>query len=207
MRGVSPGLKNRPGFEAVLVIGVHREELAFGDKVAEGLDRSLADVLRIPEGLSGRHPRQDQLFYYETLHQELYHQLSAQIRGRYRLVLDLHCGIDEGTPCADLISRDCALLAHVQERSIARFGEGEEGRPLRPVLLGKGHDARYLDAATPARTVIPRDVWNDSDFEYVGLEVYLSSLGVGSPSDRALARWVIRSVIEYWKSVGETRLV
>jgi len=109
--------------DAVLVIGVHREELAFGDKVAEGLDPSSADLLRIPEGLSGRRPRQDQLFYYETLHRELYHQLAAQIRGRYRLALDLHCGIDEGAPCADLISRNSDLLARIEERAVRRFGE------------------------------------------------------------------------------------
>jgi hypothetical protein len=43
----------RPARDAVLVSGVHREELAFGDMVPEGLDPSLADLLRIPEGLSG----------------------------------------------------------------------------------------------------------------------------------------------------------
>ncbi len=64
MPGVFHGLKNRPGSEAVLVIGVHREELAFGDKVADDLDPSLADLLCIPEGLSGQRPRQDQLFYW-----------------------------------------------------------------------------------------------------------------------------------------------
>lgn len=48
MPGVFPGLKSRLGVEAVLVIDVHREELAFGDKVVEGLGPSLADVLRIP---------------------------------------------------------------------------------------------------------------------------------------------------------------
>ena len=39
--------QKRSGRDAVLIIGVHREELAFGDKVVGGLDPSLADLLRI----------------------------------------------------------------------------------------------------------------------------------------------------------------
>jgi len=196
MRGISPGLRDRPSAETVLVIGVHREELAFGDQVVRGLDPSLADVLRIPRGLSGRNPRQDQRFYYETLHRELYHQLAVQIRGRYRLLLDLHCGLDESPPCADLISREPALLACVERRAAARFGETGGSGYLRSVLLEEAPEARCLDTATPARTVIPRGVWSDPTFEYVGIEVYLASPGVGQPRDRELALWLIRSVIE-----------
>ncbi|MCD6706526.1 MAG: hypothetical protein LT080_08755 [Thiobacillus sp.] len=55
---------NRP--RALLVVGIHREERGFGEAVAAGLDRRLIDVLVIPEGLSGRHPRQDQRFYFDT---------------------------------------------------------------------------------------------------------------------------------------------
>ena len=47
---------------AVLVIGAHREELGFGERVAEGLPRDLIEVYRIPEGISGRHPREDESF-------------------------------------------------------------------------------------------------------------------------------------------------
>ncbi|QTR49291.1 FeoC-like transcriptional regulator [Candidatus Thiothrix anitrata] len=42
--------------KALLVIGIHREERAFGEAVASSLDPTLFDVLVIPDGLSGQHP-------------------------------------------------------------------------------------------------------------------------------------------------------
>jgi hypothetical protein len=45
---------------------MHREELAFGERVAATLARGNQprglDVLRIPEGISGRQPRADQRY-------------------------------------------------------------------------------------------------------------------------------------------------
>jgi hypothetical protein len=178
--------------DTVLIIGVHREEHPFGDAVAAALDPSLAEVLRIPEGLSGRRPRQDPLLHYETLHRELYHQVLTQVRGRNGLVRDLHTGLDEAGPCADVISHNPGLLARMSEEAIARFGEPEGRRRPRPVLLGGAPGHSHLHAVLPSRTVIPRDMWNDEDFEYVGLEVYRSAPGVGRPSDRDLALWLIR---------------
>lgn len=45
-----------PGTRTLLVIGIHREELAFGRDVVQGLEVEDLDVLEIPEGLSGRRP-------------------------------------------------------------------------------------------------------------------------------------------------------
>ncbi len=182
---------------AVLIIGIHRDELAFGDRVAAGLEPSFVDVLRIPEGLSGQHPRPDEVFHYEILHRELYHQLLGQIRGRYSLALDLHCGLDERGPCVDLISANEHLLIGAQQRAVTRFGEIEGSRILRPVILETAHTPLSRKHPVPAHTVIPPEIWNAPTFDYVGIEVYLPCQGNGSPRDWELARWVIRTVVEY----------
>lgn len=192
-----------PRGDAVLIIGVHREELAFGDKVAAGLDSSLIDVVRIPEGLSGHRPRQDEIFYYEILHRELYHQLLGRVRGRYSIVLDLHCGLDESGLCADLISSDRPLLACVQRQTIARFGETEGNKILRLVLLDGKPNVESPVNPTPAHTVIPPEVWNATTFVYVGIEIYLPTRDSGNATDWELARWLIRTIVECRRVVGE----
>lgn len=69
------------GADTLLVIGVHRTELAFGRAVAAALAPGQVDLLEIPEGLSGAHPRPDEVFRYQTLHSALYGQLLAHVRG------------------------------------------------------------------------------------------------------------------------------
>jgi len=120
--------------EAVLIIGAHREELAFGERVAEGLDPRIA-VLRIPEGISGNRPRPDEVFYYETRHRELYLQLRQQIRGRYQLVLDLHRGLNQPGRCADVFCRDAALLGCVQRATQRRYGRDAGTSLVRSIRL------------------------------------------------------------------------
>jgi len=66
----------------LLVIGIHREELAFGQAVAASLDPASVQVLAIPDGLSGRHPRSDQGFHWDTLHRVFYLQLRPHVRGQ-----------------------------------------------------------------------------------------------------------------------------
>lgn len=99
--------------EVLPVIGAHREELAFGDRVAETLeafnDVPPFSVLRIPEGLSGRHPRSDEVYRTDVRHRELYHQIKMKIGSR-RLVIDLHRGFDGHRLCADIFSDDDHLL-------------------------------------------------------------------------------------------------
>lgn len=48
-----------PAAPVLVVIGIHREELVFGREVAAGLAPDEAEVLEIPDGLSGRRPRPD----------------------------------------------------------------------------------------------------------------------------------------------------
>ena len=52
--------------ETLLVTGIHREELGFGDRVASLLDEGLIQVMRIPEGISHTQNGKDDQFYYDT---------------------------------------------------------------------------------------------------------------------------------------------
>ena len=180
---------------AVLVIGIHREELAFGEAVAAGLDLSPLTLLRIPAGLSGVHPSQDQAFYYRTNHQELYLQLLTQVRGHYDLLLDLHAGVNEPGRCADLICADRQLLACLLD-------QGDPARPppsrdlVRGVLLaGPDDPPRPNDGLLSARTVIPRSIWDNEAFRYLGIEVFLPTAGAGRPADWAFARGLIEQAL------------
>src|SRR5690606_5090834 len=98
-------------FSVLLVIGIHREELAFGQTVVEGLNKDCLQVLTVPEGISGTRPLIDQQFTYETLHRALYLQLLPHVQGRHALLIDLHAGSDPAGPSADLICADISLRA------------------------------------------------------------------------------------------------
>lgn len=168
----------------LLVIGVHREELAFGQAVAADIDPARVAVLAIPEGLSGRRPHPDQSFHYDTLHHALYLQLLPHVVGRHRLLIDLHTGLDQFGPRADLICADAALRACLGAAIAAR--RGIAAHDVRLIALGGDGTG-----ALHARTVIPRQVWDNPAFRYVGLELYLPAHADGEPAARALARDLI----------------
>jgi hypothetical protein len=185
------------GPEAVLVIGVHREELAFGERVAARVSSSTLDVLRIPEGLSGRRPRADQRFLYDTRHREIYLQLLPHVLGRYRLVIDLHTGVDEkGSPCADVLCADARFLACVAPAAEPQLASG---CGVRPVLL-TAPTRRQAEGRTPtdvlrAETALPPKVWDSDAFIYVGVEVYLPQAGEGDAAAWAFAADLMERLI------------
>lgn len=169
----------------LVVIGIHREELAFGREVVRGLDGDGIDVLEIPDGLSGRRPLPDQSFRYGTLHRALYLQLLPHVGRGYRLLIDVHSGFDEDGPSADLLCADAALCARLRSRLDA---EGWADRPdamVRIVPFGEG-------GVVQARTVIPEEIWNNPAFAYLGLELYLPDLPAGRADGVALARRLVR---------------
>ncbi len=168
----------------LLVIGIHREELAFGAAVAAGIAAAGIDVLTIPDGLTGRHPRPDERFQHDTLHRALYLQLLPHVRGRYGRLIDLHAGLDADGPCADIYCRapDCLLpqpLAAIQPAPrLVRLGAAQE-------------DARFPNG----KTVIPEEVWQAKDFLYIGLEIYLQKVSAGNTADHRYARQVIHALV------------
>jgi len=177
------------GDGAVLVIGAHREELAFGERVAAELAAAPIDVYRIPNGISGRRPRQDQTLRYRAYHKELYLQLKQTLKGRYALLLDLHAGIDSNGPCADLMSGDERLL----QRSGAALPDGPAGERTR--LIPFRTSAEHPAAQPLARPIVPATLWQGSRPRYLALEVYLREPGPGDPQAWRLAREIILAVL------------
>ncbi|WP_341643478.1 hypothetical protein [Thauera sp. SDU_THAU2] len=174
-----------PAAPVLVVIGIHREELAFGREVAAALAPDEAEVLEIPDGLSGRRPRPDQCFRYDLAHEALYLQLLPHMRGRHRLLIDLHVGADRDGPCADLMCGDVAL-AEWLEAALAHGAPatGASANGVRVIRLGA------VDAI-PTRTVIPERVWRNPAFLYLCMEIYLPDDGSARPQAVVLARRLI----------------
>jgi hypothetical protein len=183
--------------QTLVVIGAHRAELAFGERVAALLDPSRFSVLRIAEGISGRRPRQDEVESHRRRHRELYLQILTHVAPRQHLLIDLHTGIDESRRSADVLCADRSLLDCVAARLESR--EGADRAAVRCIgLIG---DTAPPDAgqAKPeswavARPELPEKVWNRGDPRYVGLEVYLSREGPGTESDWAFAHGLLETI-------------
>lgn len=170
---------------ALLLIGVHREELDFGRAVAQALGADVG-VLEIPDGLSGRRPLPGETHRYDTLHQALYQQLLPHVRGHYRLLIDLHTGRDRQGPSADLLCASAALREALR-RAIAG-DEGLAGADIRLIPLG---DAEPVHA----RTVIPEQIWRNAAFDYLGLEIYLPDGPAGQRTAVELAARLVRRAV------------
>ena len=167
----------------LLVIGIHREELAFGLAVAEMLDPARVAVLTVPEGISGKHPLADQQFRYEALHRALYLQLLPHVKGRYQLLIDLHTGSDPLGPSADLICADAALCARL--KAAVRDNVRMTTQDIRVIPLG-------INTAFPhAHTVIPRQIWENPNFRYVGMEIYLPEVAEEEKAAREFAQELV----------------
>lgn len=165
--------------KTLLLIGVHREELAFGQSIADAVDPARVAVLAIPEGLSGRRPLPDEEFRYDTLHRALYSQILRHMsHGAHRVLIDLHTGSDPLGPSADILCADAALRARITQALAADASLSCER--VRVVPIGGS-------AATHARTVIPRTLWAGTDFHYLGLEIYLPESSSGREVARELA--------------------
>lgn len=164
---------------ALVVIGIHREELGFGRQVVDGLRAGEVDVLEIPDGLSGRRPRPDQRFRYGMVHEALYLQLLPHVRSHHRLLIDLHTGLDENGPSADLICGDAALGARL------KAGLAREPASARIIVLG-------APDAVGTHTAIPQRIWHNPSFSYLCIETYLPGDGPAQAGAVALARHLIR---------------
>lgn len=181
--------------DILLVTGIHREELEFGDHVAALVDSASLEVLRIPEGISRARRGGDREFYLGAQHREIYLQLHQQVRGRYCLLIDLHSGLDENGPCADVFCHHAGLLGCLAER-LPRGGD----RVRLIEILGRGErlerdNGRGGAVAAGAHTWIPRAVWDTRAPAYVGLEVFLKKEGGGDREDWQLALGVIGAIV------------
>jgi hypothetical protein len=197
--------------KAIIVIGIHREELAFGERVAELLEESGIEVLRIEQGLSGKNPIFDDLFYYTTQHQEIYLQLRQQVKKRCDLLIDLHSGINESGACADIFCKHVDLLNCLKTVSkkcsnircplpgpirLTRIIENSE--EIDDTAEGnKETDTKIRVQGYPVcLTVIPHAVWASKDFIYVGLEIYLPRPDAGTLEDWQFAAEIVECILK-----------
>ena len=207
--------------KAIIVIGIHQEELAFGEQVVELLDGSGIDVLRIEQGLSSRKPVFDDLFYYTTQHQEIYLQLRQQIKKKCDLLIDLHSGINESGACADIFCKhvnmlDCLKTVFKKRSNIHR----PLPRPIRLTRIvenseridepAEGNEEPYTKIRDPkirnqgypvCLTVIPQAVWASKNFIYVGLEIYLPGPNTGTMEDWRFTAKIVESVLKCYRSL------
>ena len=202
--------------KAILVIGIHKEELAFGERVVELLDGSGIDVLRIEQGLSSKKPVFDDLFYYTTRHQEIYLQLRQQVKKRYDLLIDLHSGINESGACAEIFCKHVDLLDCLKTVSkkcsdihcplsgpirLTRIIE-DSGKIDDPAERNEEMDTKIREQEYPfCLTVIPQAVWASQDFIYVGLEIYLPRPDAGTMEDWRFTAEIVGSILKCGQSL------
>lgn len=193
--------------KTLLIIGVHVEELCFGERVAEGAKELGIDVLRIEHGLSNDRFLYANLFYYDTFLRELYLQTHMQIQGKYSLAIDLHTGFNQAGCCADVFCKETCVLdclhSVLQNRLIrgsllskkVRLMKIVKDMAVRPKLADPG----YL----PCKTFIPETVWDGRHYHYVGLEIYLPRPGQGSREDCLFARQLVKCIHECGRKLKE----
>ncbi|WP_462322809.1 hypothetical protein [Halochromatium sp.] len=192
----------------VLVIGAHREELSFGEAVAEHLDRQRIDLLRIPVGLSGERPGPDGLERYRQRHAELYRQILEHVQPGQRVLIDLHTGFDERLCWADVLCAEPALLRCIEHKAADDCTPAVLGdmRPVRLVAAegdaaSRPAEAQRADAWPWVRPELPEPVWNGKSPLYVGVEVYLAAASQGTATEVRLAAAVIEAVADCALSV------
>ena len=181
--------------DTLLVTGIHREELPFGDHVAALFDTDTIDIMRIPQGIPQARAGTRNPFYYDTQHREIYLQLCQQTKGRYRLLLDLHCGIDDTGKCADIFCHDQAFLDCLVQQRVTDSPAGS----VRLIRIVETENTAQASGNNPvtnvhAHTWIPREVWNDKHCIYVGLEIYLRSGNEGNEEDWRFTRTLIENI-------------
>ena len=180
----------------LLVTGIHREELAFGDHVSELVDRNRVDILRVPEGISHTKDGTADEFYYTIKHREIYLQLRQQVKRDYALVIDLHCGESQQGLYAEIFSHDVNLLQCLTKQ----LGQHDLETSVRCIQIiaeqtrQPGNDLA-ANEHPKARTWIPESVWSGRDFRYVGLEIFLEDGERGSKAELRFTRELIEIIL------------
>lgn len=181
--------------DSVLVTGIHRKELGFGDRVAALIDPTLVDVMRIPQGISQARKGPREEFYSRAQHNEIYLQLFQQVKDRYRLMIDLHRGLDETGRCADVFCHDKVLLRCLGTK-VQNLSSEHDIHLIRIASPGnqgtQSNGSSITDAE--ARTWIPPKIWLSLSPLYVGLEVYLTEDSDGNEDDWKFARLLIEEI-------------
>jgi hypothetical protein len=184
-------------FKTAVIIGAHREELAFGEKTAKGLPKKGIEIIRIEKGISNR-PSPDHLNSERMADlQNLYYGIDKKARGRFQLVLDLHCGYGEEGWSADVFCAETAFLDAMEKALNPPSGKKSRLPPdvrLFKVMLNGDDKPLAFDERFPVcLSFVPETIINGSHYLYVGLEFYLTCKK-GRWSDHRRARRLILGV-------------
>ncbi|GEM_PF-1706660 len=199
------GGRDRVRAQTLLVVGVHREERAFGEAVAAQLPAADFDLLRIAHGLSGRRPDPDELAAYRRRHQALYAQILDYVTPDHRIVVDLHTGYDEAGPCADVLCGHVDVLRCIEQEAVTTpAGTPPAVETLRAVLLVNEQPAMSPTATTDGilastaeqrwsclKPDIPQAVWRTGRHLYIGVEVYLPTAADDAGADAPFGAAVV----------------
>ena len=177
-----------------LIIGVHREKLAFALKVVQQLDSNI-HVIRIESGLSHERSLYRSGFYHSTAHREMYLQLHQQLKGKMDFVIDLHTGINETGRCADILTADTEVLQNMKKQldtivhhTLSPPGEEHLYRITEP----DEHKKNRISTFPVCHTIIPKRVWDGGVYVYADLEIYLHGADEGTLVDCEYAAQLIR---------------
>ncbi len=177
----------------LLLIGVHRDELAFGDRLT-GLLGDRCDVLRVDKGLENANPTPDDEFQYRIRHAEMYQQVLQQLHRRTGPVIDIHTGLNESGRCADIYCHSEDFLSCLDHALADRaHGSAAQDADIRRLKI-VSHETNGSRAPADQElrpvvwTYIPEIVWRNPRFLYVGIEVFLTAPGAGRQEDHAYAR-------------------
>jgi len=182
--------------DTALVVGIHKEELAFGQQVARLMEGNGVHIVMIDNGLSHDRSYYRSGFYHSTAHREMYLQLHQQlIQKKVALVIDLHTGINETGRCADILSANTILLKKidllldkVEKHTFSAPGEER----LYEITLIDEKKKDMNDSFSACHTIIPQKIWDSREYTYAGLEIYLRDAGEGFTSDWEYAAGLIR---------------
>ncbi len=180
----------------LLLIGVHKSELAFGDQVARLLGDAV-NVLRVDEGLADAKPTPDALFHWCVRHKEMYSQVLQRVGRRRGPMIDLHTGLNQAARCADVYCHNEQFLSFLRH---ALSLQRESSVRVLPIVTDTS--AVTGDTTPVARAYIPPAIWQSSRFLYIGVEVFLPVAGAGEPPDHAFAAQLVRLIIGCARKAG-----
>ena len=82
-------------FKTCVIIGAHREELAFGEKTTKGINKRGIEIIRIPEGIPNKRSNGELKSSKRANLANLYSRIHKKVCGSFDLVIDLHSGLSE----------------------------------------------------------------------------------------------------------------
>ncbi len=186
-------------FKTCVIIGAHREELAFGEKTTKGINKRGIEIIRIPEGIPNKRSNGELKSSKRANLANLYSRIHKKVCGSFDLVIDLHSGLSEEKWGADIFSAEKEFLDFMGAGSKKLFQKKYRlpdairlfriiGKPER---ISNVFDDRY----PVCLAFVPENIINGKHYRYVGLEIYLTS-EKGRLSDYRLSRRLLRAVHE-----------